>query len=113
MHIIIVMRRDVFNAIADPTRRNILFSLRNEAKNINSLAQQFDITRQAVSLHIKYLDECGVIDIQKEGRERVCSIKPKQLKKIDDWLIPFKELWNARLDRMEDYLQSIKNNNNK
>ena len=69
------MRRDVFNAIADPTRRDILMSLTAQKQNVNALAEKFDMTRQAVSLHVKYLQECGVITIQKEGRERICNLE--------------------------------------
>ena len=101
------MRRDVFNAIADPTRRSILMSLTTEPKNVNALADQFDMTRQAVSLHIKYLEECRVISISKEGRERYCQLEAKELEQIDDWLEPFKALWEERLDRLDNFLKKI------
>lgn len=87
------MRRDVFNAISDPTRRSILMSLATGPKNVNTLADQFDMTRQAVSLHVKHLHECGVITITKEGRERYCSLKAAQLAQVSDWLKPFRKLW--------------------
>lgn len=101
------MRRDVFQAIADPTRRDILLSLTKESKNVNSLAKQFDMTRQAVSLHVKYLQECGVITIKKEGRERHCNLEAQQLTQVVEWLEPFRALWNNRLDRLDNLLDEL------
>lgn len=105
------MRRDVFNAIADPTRRNILLSLTKEPKNVNSIAEQFDMTRQAVSLHVKYLQECGVIAIKQEGRERYCKLEAQKLTEVVDWLEPFRKLWESRLDQLEKLLGEIKTKN--
>ena len=104
------MRRDIFQAIADPTRRAILLSLKEENKNVNSLAEQFEMSRQAVSLHIKYLQECNVISIQKEGRQRMCQLKVEELTKIDEWLKPFKELWNQRFSQLDELLVDMKTN---
>lgn len=106
------MRRDAFQAIADPTRRAILWSLRVEASNINTLAEQFDMTRQAVSLHVKYLEECGVITVRKEGRQRLCYLEAKELARINDWLAPFKALWTARFQQLDDVLDNLKNESN-
>ncbi|MBI1184473.1 metalloregulator ArsR/SmtB family transcription factor [bacterium] len=103
------MKRDVFNAIADPTRRVILMSLLDESKNVNSLANQFDMTRQAVSLHVKYLQECGVLTIEKVGRERYCKLQTKQLEKVATWLEPFKLLWEGRLNRLDNLLNKMQN----
>ena len=103
------MRRDVFNAISDPTRRSILMSLTMETKNVNTLADQFDMTRQAVSLHVKYLQECGVITIKKEGRERYCKLEVQQLAQVADWLEPFRTLWEGRLDRLDKLLNKLQN----
>ena len=103
------MRRDVFNAISDPTRRSILMSLATEPKNVNTLADQFDMTRQAVSLHVKYLQECGVITIKKEGRERYCNLEVQQLTQIADWLDPFRTLWEERLNRLDNLLNKLQN----
>ncbi|OEK01048.1 transcriptional regulator [Roseivirga sp. 4D4] len=102
------MRRDVFNAIADPTRRDILIALTEKRSNVNALAEKFDMTRQAVSLHVKYLDECGVISIEKEGRERFCKLETKKLAQVADWLLPFKELWKARFNELDHLLENIK-----
>lgn len=102
------MTRDVFQAIADPTRRAILMSLRTDRQHVNKLAEQFDITRQAVSLHVQYLEDCGVIKISKEGRKRYCEIQPTELAKVNEWMEPFKVLLNARLDRMDNLLKQLK-----
>ena len=98
------IRRDVFQAIADPTRRNILGMLVKEAQNVNSIAEQFDMTRQAVSLHVKILSECGVISIRKEGRERYCALEPQKLAEVNDWLQPFKKMWESRFDKLDKLL---------
>jgi DNA-binding transcriptional ArsR family regulator len=103
------MRRDVFNAIADPTRREILMSLTKEKRNVNALAEQFDMTRQAVSLHVKYLQECGVISIEQHGRERYCQLEPKKMKEINDWLVPFKKMWDDRFNNLDNLLNKLKN----
>lgn len=101
------MSRDVFQAIANPTRRQILMSLTHEKKNVNVLAEQFDMTRQAVSLHVKFLHECGVIHITQDGRERYCSLEVHKLAEVADWLEPFKKLWNKRLDRLDNLLDEL------
>jgi len=101
------VRRDVFNAISDPTRRSILMSLTAEPKNVNTLAEQFDMTRQAVSLHVKYLQECGVITIKQEGRERYCNLETQELAKVAEWLEPFRTLWEGRLDRLDNLLNKL------
>jgi DNA-binding transcriptional ArsR family regulator len=82
-------------------------SLTTEPKNVNTLADQFDMTRQAVSLHVKYLQECGVITIQKEGRERYCKLEVQQLTQVSDWLEPFRTLWEGRLDRLDNLINKI------
>ena len=102
------MRRDVFNALADPTRRSILMSLSNESQNVNALAEKFDMSRQAVSLHIKYLQECGVISIKKEGRERYCSLEAEKLTEVADWLAPFRKMWTGKLNQLDDLLTELK-----
>ncbi|MEC3965842.1 metalloregulator ArsR/SmtB family transcription factor [Flagellimonas halotolerans] len=107
-----MMRRDVFNAIADPTRRDILMSLTSKKQNVTALANQFDMTRQAVSLHLKYLQECGVISIEKEGRERYCHLEADQLTAVADWLEPFKILWEKRLNKLDELLIKLKKEEN-
>ena len=101
------MRRDVFNAIADPTRRTILMSLTTEPLNVNSLADKFDMTRQAVSLHVKYLHECGVVSIKKEGRERYCNLELQKLTEVADWLEPFRKMWAGKLNQLDQLLGEL------
>ncbi|MEP0262416.1 metalloregulator ArsR/SmtB family transcription factor [Dokdonia sp.] len=101
------MNRDVFNAIADPTRRSILMSLTSESQHVNALADKFDMTRQAVSLHIKYLQECGVITIKKEGRERHCSLEIQKLTEIADWLEPFRKMWTGKFNQLDTLLDEL------
>lgn len=103
------MRRDVFTALADPTRRSILMSLTNESQNVNALADKFDMTRQAVSLHVKYLQECGVITIKQKGRERYCNLETEKLSEVAEWLKPFKALWETRFNQLDQLLITIQN----
>ena len=98
------MRKDVFNAIADPTRRSILLRLTKEAQNINALAEQFNMSRQAVSLHIKYLEDCEVITIQKKGRERYCLADPLPLQEVNHWLKFYEQFWDDALRSLDSYL---------
>lgn len=108
------MRRDVFQGIADPTRRDIITMLASgEPMNLNSIAEQFDISRPAISKHIKILEECNLIDIQQEGRERICELKPDQLKPVSEWVEKNRRLWNQRLDKLEAYLNEIQNKDQK
>ena len=98
------MNRDAFQAIADPTRRSILLKLTAKSQNVNALAEQFDMTRQAVSLHVKILHECGMISIQKEGRERFCYLRAHKLREVHDWLAPFRKQWEDRFGRLDQVL---------
>ncbi len=102
------MRRDVFNALADPTRRGILLLLTSKSQNVNNLANKFDMTRQAVSLHLKYLQECGVITIKKEGRERYCFLEAQKLAEVADWLEPFRKIWETRFEQLDSLLTQLK-----
>jgi len=99
------LRRDVFQAISHPTRRDIIQLLRHQSLNLNALAGHFDISRPAISKHIKILTDCGVIEIQQYGRERYCRTDLKKLKVVDNWLDNFTKLWNRKLDALEDYLE--------
>lgn len=101
------MKRDVFNALADPTRRSILISLIGESLNVNALAENFDITRQAVSLHINYMQECGVISIKKDGRERQCSLKADSLSEVAEWLDPFRKMWTGKLQQLGKVIEEM------
>jgi DNA-binding transcriptional ArsR family regulator len=106
-------RRDVFQAIADPTRRQIISLVSAEPMNINAIAEHFDISRPAISQQIKILNECGILDIKKEGRETFCSIRPGELKKISDWISQYKGLWESRIDAFETYVNKLHTEKNK
>src|SRR5438309_7770133 len=101
------MRRDVFQAIADPNRRAILGVLAENQLNLNQVADHFDITRSAVSQHIKILTECGLVVIHQKGRERYCEAKMEKLSEISSWLDQYKKFWNHRFDAMEKALKQI------
>ncbi|GAB3928986.1 ArsR/SmtB family transcription factor [Mucilaginibacter myungsuensis] len=98
------MRRDVFQAIADPTRRQIIGMLAAEQMNLNAIADKFDVSRPAISKHIKILTECGLISIKQEGRERYCRPNYKKLKEVSIWVEQYRKFWNAKLDDLENFL---------
>ncbi len=101
------MRRDVFQAIADPTRREIVSLLAHKSMNLNSVAENFDISRPAISKHIKILTECGLIVIRQEGRDRYCEARLKKLNEVAEWVEQYKSFWNKKLDSLESYLEEI------
>ncbi len=101
-------RRDVFQAIADPTRREIINILSEEPMNLNSLADQFEISRPAISQQIKVLEECGLVVVSKQGRERYCQIQPASLIPAFMWIDQYRKLWEERIDSFEDYLMELK-----
>lgn len=98
------MRRDVFQAIADPTRRAIISLLARQTLNLNSVAENFDISRPAVSKHIRILTECGLVRIQKQGRERYCCADLQQLKQVSEWTEQYRKFWTGKLDALESFL---------
>lgn len=98
------MRRDVFQAIADPTRRDIISLLSTNTLTLNGVAENFDISRPAISKHIKILQECGLIIIKQEGRERYCEIQPEPLQEVKLWVEQYKSFWNNKLDNLEKFL---------
>jgi DNA-binding transcriptional ArsR family regulator len=104
-----MMRRDVFQAMADPVRRDIIELLANETLTVNTVAEKFDVSRPAISKHLKILKECGIIAINKKGRERYCQIQPKNLIPAFMWIEQYRNLWEERLDSFEDYLIELKN----
>jgi DNA-binding transcriptional ArsR family regulator len=106
-------RRDVFQAIADPTRRQIINLISNQSMNLNAIADNFEVSRPAISNHIRILNECGIISIEQVGRERFCKIQPSQLKEISDWVEPFRVLWTQKLDSFEDYLNELQSKKRK
>jgi predicted 3-demethylubiquinone-9 3-methyltransferase (glyoxalase superfamily)/DNA-binding transcriptional ArsR family regulator len=101
------MRRDVFQAIADPNRRAILTLLARQRLTLNGVADHFNISRPAISKHIKILSECGLLVIRKQGRERYCEVRPEKLSEVSAWVEQYRQIWEARLDRLDDYLQEV------
>ncbi|MES2382724.1 MAG: metalloregulator ArsR/SmtB family transcription factor [Bacteroidota bacterium] len=103
------MRRDVFQAIADPTRRAILTLIALQAMTPNALAEHFDTSRQAVSKHIKILTECQLVKQEQSGREIYYHFNPQNMKEVADWLAPFQQMWEDRFDRLDIVLDNLKN----
>jgi len=101
------MRRDVFQAIADPTRREIINLVAFKPLNLNSIAEKFDVSRPAISQHIKILTECGLIIIKKQGRERYCEAKLQQLNEVSDWVERYRKLWDGRFDKLDNLLTQL------
>ncbi len=100
-------RRDVFQAIADPVRREIIGLIAQDAMNVNEVAEHFEISRPAISKHMKILAECGLVVIEKKGRERICEAKLEQLDEVSDWVTEHKKIWTQRFDNLEAYLKKI------
>ena len=107
------MRRDVFQAIADPTRREIINLLAHQSLNLNAVAEKFDISRPAISKHIKILTECGLVTIKKQGRERYCEAKLEKLNQVSDWVEQYRKFWTEKLDALEEYLKELQKNKKK
>jgi len=101
------MRRDVFQALADPTRRAILDLLATEPLTLNGVAAHFDISRPAISKHMKILAECGLVVIRKQGRERTCEVQVDKLHEVTDWVERYRLAWEQRFDRLDEYLNEI------
>lgn len=100
-------RRNVFYAIADPTRREILNLIAYEAQNINAIAENFDISRQAVSLQIRILEECGLVEITKQGRQRHCKATLQPLNEVAEWVDQFRSFWDDKLSALEMHIQKM------
>ncbi|MEO8233917.1 MAG: metalloregulator ArsR/SmtB family transcription factor [Flavobacterium sp.] len=103
------MRRDVFQAIADPTRRAIITLIAVQAMTPNALAEHFDTTRQAVSKHLKILTECELITQEQQGREIYYKLEIEKMKEIDKWLLQFRKIWETRFNQLDQVLSTIKN----
>jgi DNA-binding transcriptional ArsR family regulator len=101
------MRRDVFQAIADPTRREIINLLAYNSLNLNAVAENFNISRPAISKHIKILTECGLIEIRQEGRERFCEAKLQKLNEVAEWAEQYRKFWELKFDALENYLKEL------
>ncbi len=106
------MRRDVFQAIADPTRREIINLIAHKTLTPNGVADSFDVSRQAISKHIKILTECGIITITRQGTQHYCFIQPKKLDEVADWLADFRKIWDNRFDKLDDLLIKMQSKTN-
>ena len=102
------MRRDVFQAIADPNRRAIIGLLANQKLTVRAVAEHFPISRPAISRHIKILTECGLIVVHRKGRERFCEVRLEKLNEVSTWVEQQRKLWDHRLDRLDEYLDELK-----
>jgi DNA-binding transcriptional ArsR family regulator len=101
------MRRDVFQAIADPTRRQIIDLLASQRMNVKSLAEHFRISRPAISQQVKILEECGLLVISQEGRERHCEVNLKPLLEVSGWLDGYRQYWEERYTRLDAVLEKL------
>ena len=106
-------RRDAFQAIADPTRRAILGLLALQSLTLNAVAENFDISRPAISKHVKVLEECGLIEINQKGRERYCEAKLDKLNEVSEWVNQYREFWETKLNALDKYLMEIQKTNKK
>jgi DNA-binding transcriptional ArsR family regulator len=101
------MRRDVFQAIADPTRREIISILASQTITPTAMADHFDVSRQAISKHIKILTECGLIAIKQEGRERYCEARLDRLNEVYTWVEQYHKYWETQFKSLEKYLDKL------
>jgi DNA-binding transcriptional ArsR family regulator len=102
------MRRDVFQAIADPTRRAIIALIAVQAMTPNAIAEHFDTTRQAVSKHLRILTECDLVSLEQRGREIYYSLEIEKMKEIDTWMEQYRKIWNKRFDQLGEVLVVMK-----
>ncbi|AKD57419.1 ArsR/SmtB family transcription factor [Spirosoma radiotolerans] len=102
------MRRDIFQAIADPSRRAIITLIALQAMTPNAIADNFNTTRQAVSKHLRILTECELVRAQQQGREIYYSLEVEKLKEIDLWVNQFRKIWETRFSQLDDVLSTLK-----
>jgi DNA-binding transcriptional ArsR family regulator len=102
-------RRDVYQAIADPTRREIIGLVAAKPQNLNTIAENFSVTRQAISLHIKILTECGLIVVKQQGRERYCEARLDKLNEVSSWVEQYRKLWDRKFEGLDIYLSKLQN----
>lgn len=103
------LRRDPFQAIADPTRRAILVLLASQTMTAGAIASEFDVARPTISKHIQILNECDLIDSNQQGREIYYEIKVDKMKEIDQWLEQFRKIWENRFSKLDNLLSKIQN----
>ena len=104
------MRRDIFQAIADPTRRAIIVLIALKAMTPNAIAEHFDTTRQSISKHLRILSECELLTKKQEGREIYYQLQVDKMKEIDKWITQFRKIWENRFNQLDNLLATIKNN---
>lgn len=104
------MRRDIFQAIADPTRRAIIVMISLQAMTPNALAENFHTTRQAVSKHLRILTECELVKQEQKGREIYYSLQIEKMKEIDQWIEQFRKIWETRFKQLDNLLSTLKKN---
>lgn len=107
------MKRDVFQGLADPTRREILNLIAHKSLNVNSVAENFDVTRTAIYKHLKILSECGLVVIQQQGRERICEAQVHKLDEVSNWVDEYRKIWTARFDSLDAYLEKLQSKKKK
>jgi DNA-binding transcriptional ArsR family regulator len=105
------MKQDIFQAIADPTRRAILMLIAFQALTPNAMAEKFDMSRQAVSKHIKVLHECDLIKAEPSGREIYYHFNPQKLQELDNWIAELRKSWETQFNQLDDLLSSMQNDN--
>jgi DNA-binding transcriptional ArsR family regulator len=99
-----VTRRDVFQAIADPTRRAIIHLLASNSHNLNSVVSKFDVSRPAIAKHLKILTECGLVETRQEGREKFFEARLQHLQEVSQWTDQYKIFWSKKLDALGEFL---------
>ncbi|CAA9195295.1 ArsR/SmtB family transcription factor [Flavobacterium collinsii] len=105
------MRRDIFQAIADPTRRSILTLIAVQAMTPNAIAENFNASRQSVSKHLRILVECDLLKQEQQGREIYYSLEIEKMKEIDQWLVQFREIWETKFNQLDELLVTLKKQN--
>ena len=106
------MRRDIFQAIADPTRRAIILLIALQEMTPNAIAENFNITRQAVSKHLRIITACEIVNQKQKGREIHYSLRIEKMKDIDDYIKQFRENWETRFNQLDSVLSTLKNQTN-
>ena len=107
-----IERRDVFQAIADPTRRMIIQRLSGGALNIGQIVDDFGMSRQGIAKHLKVLHECGMVTLTQRGREQMCEARLDQLDEVADWVNESRKLWNQRFEKLDKFLADTNNSKN-
>lgn len=106
------LRRDIFQAISDPTRRAILVMLTSQTMTAGAIAEKFDAARPTISKHIQILNECDLVEANQQGREIFYELKVEKMKEIDKWLEQFRVIWENRFNQLDNLLDTLKNKKN-